>query len=256
MAGHSKWANIKHRKGAADARRGQVFTKLAKEIMISAKLGGSDENSNPRLRTAILKARAANMPKDNIERAVKKGAGELEGVNYEEAVYEGYGPGGIAIMIETMTDKRTRTIPELKNIFTKAGTSMAESGSVSYLFDHKGMLLVKANSATEDQLLEAVLETGGEDMEQDEPGVFVIYTTREDFHAVSDKLIPILEAKGCEILESGLKFVPQTTMELDAEKTTAVLKLLDQLESHDDVQNVYSNLELTDEVMAGSLSDS
>lgn len=246
MAGHSKWANIKHRKGAADAKRGQVFTKLAKELMVSAKLGGSDENANPRLRTAIIKARAANMPKDNIERAIKKGAGELEGVVYEEAVYEGYGPGGIAIMVETMTDKKTRTIPELKSIFTKAGTSMAESGAVSYLFNQKGVLLVKANGNSEENLFDITIEKGGEDMEKDDEDVFAIYTARESFGEVSNEIIPALEEKGCEIIESGLKYLPQSSIELNKEKTQAALKLIDTLESHDDVQNVYTNMEITD----------
>lgn len=252
MAGHSKWANIKHRKGAADAKRGQMFTKLAKELMVSAKLGGSDENSNPRLRTAVIKARAANMPKDNIERAIKKGAGELEGVNYEEAVYEGYGPGGTAIIVESMTDKKTRTIPELKNIFTKAGTSMAESGAVSYLFDQKGVILVKANGIGEEEIFDLAVEAGSDDIEEDDPGIYAIYTAREDFGEVSNKIIPALEEKGCEILESGLKYVPQATIELDNEKTEAALKLIDQLESHDDVQNVYTNLEISDEFAAAN----
>ncbi|MDH5719076.1 MAG: YebC/PmpR family DNA-binding transcriptional regulator [Spirochaetia bacterium] len=251
MAGHSKWANIKHRKQAADAKRGKIFTRLAKEITVSAKLGGGDENSNPRLRAAILKARESNVPKDNIERAVKKGTGELESDNYEELVYEGYAPGGIAIIIEVLTDKKTRTVPEIKNILSKAGGSMAESGSVSYLFDHKGVILIKGENINEEELLEQVVECGAEDFEKDEENIYVIKSAKEDFHAVLEAFYKIIETKGWEILESELQYVPKTQIALDVDKGGAVMKLIENLENHDDVQNVFSNLEISEELISG-----
>ncbi|RME93144.1 MAG: YebC/PmpR family DNA-binding transcriptional regulator [Candidatus Hydrogenedentota bacterium] len=248
MAGHSKWANIKHKKAAQDAKRGKIFNKLAKEIEVAAKLGGSDENANPRLRTAILKARQANMPKDNIERAIKKGAGELEGVNYEEFVYEGYGPGGTAIIIEVMTDKKSRTLPEIKSIFTKSGNSLAESGAVSYLFDHVGLILVEGENIDEEKLLDIVLESGAEDFElDDEVGnkkIYAIKTAKENFHSVLTALEPKLQEMGLKIVESGLKYVPQTTIALPKEQALKAIKLIEDLENHDDVQNVYTNLEI------------
>ncbi len=252
MAGHSKWANIKHRKAAVDAKRGAVFTKLAKELTVAAKLGGSDENSNPRLRTAILKARAANMPKDNIERAIKKGAGELAGVSYEEGVYEGYGPGGIAVMVEVMTDKKSRTIPELRSIFTKFGGNMAEAGAVGYLFDYKGVIVLEADNTSEELLFDKALEAGAEDIEQDGDNIFVVKTAKENFNAVLTALVPLAEEQHWKIIESGLKYIPQATTEVDPEKAQAVMKLLEALENHDDVQNVYSNLEMNEELFAAS----
>ena len=179
MAGHSKWANIKHRKGAEDAKRAKVFTRLAKEIIVSAKLGGSDENSNPRLRAAIIKARAANMPKDNIERAIKKGAGELEGTNYEEITYEGYGPDGLAIMLEVMTDKKSRTLPEIKNLFSKNGGNLAETGAVAYSFEYKGHIIFES-ALSEDNLFELCLEAGASDFNSspEDDNYFEAYSER------------------------------------------------------------------------------
>ena len=249
MAGHSKWANIKHRKQAVDAKRGKIFTRLAKEITVSAKLGGGDENSNPRLRAAILKARDNNVPKDNIERAIKKGTGELDSDNYEELVYEGYAPGGIAIMIEVLTDKKTRTVPEIKSILSKAGGSMAESGAVSYLFEHKGIILIKGN-ITEEELLEQVVESGAEDFEKDDENIYVVKTSKEEFNNVLNAFYKIAEAKGWEVLESELQYVPTSQIALDKSKGSAVLKLIENLENQDDVQNVFSNLELTDEMLS------
>lgn len=251
MAGHSKWKNIQHRKGAADAKRGAIFTKLAKEITVAAKLGGGDENANARLRAAVIKARTGNMPKDNIERAIKKGTGELEGVTYEEAVYEGYGPGGIAIMVEVMTDKKSRTVPELKSLFKSNGGAMAESNAVAYLFDKKGIILVEGDSITEDDVMEMALDAGAEDIEKDDEKVFAIKTSVNDFHTVLSALEPKIKAKGYKITESGLKYVPQTTITVEGEKGKEALELLDELENHDDVQNVYSNIEFTDEMLAG-----
>lgn len=250
MAGHSKWANIKHKKAAADAKRNKVFTKLAKEITVAARLGGADETSNSRLRTAVIKARQGNMPKDNIDRAIKRGVGDSDGVSLEEIIYEGYGSGGIAIMIEVVTDKKSRTLPEIKNIFSKAGGSFAEAGAVSYLFEHKGLILIQGESIDEELLFEAAIEAGAEDIEPDDDNVFAIKTEKENFHATLSKLEAVAEKNSWEIIESSLQYLPSATVTLDVEKGTAVLKLLDTLENHDDVQNVFSNLELTDELMS------
>jgi len=247
MAGHSKWANIKHRKGAQDAKRGQQFTKIAKEIIVSAKLGGGDMNTNPRLRAAIAKGRAGNMPKDNIEKAIKKGTGELEGVNYEEIMYEAYGSNGIAIIIEVLTDKKSRTIPELKNLLTKAGGSLAEAGSVSYLFDHLGVMLIEGENIVEDELLELVIESGADDYEKDDENIYVIKTQKENFHAALSALSPVFEEKGWKVISSELRYVPKNLIELDKDKEEKVLNLIDNLDAHDDIQNVYSNLDESSE---------
>jgi len=249
MAGHSKWKNIQHRKGAADAKRGAVFTKLAKEIMVAAKLGGGDETANPRLRTAVLKARQSSMPKDNIERAIKKGTGELEGVTYEEGVYEGYGPGGIAIMVEVLTDKKSRTIPELKSLFKSNGGTMAEANAVAYLFDKKGLILVEGEKITEDDIMEIALDAGAEDIEKDDENVFAVKTAVNDFHSVLAAMEPKLAAKGYKIIESALKFIPQSTITVEGEKGKEALELIAALEDYDDIQNVYSNLELTESLL-------
>lgn len=246
MAGHSKWKNIQHRKGAADAKRGAIFTKLAKEIMVASKLGGSDEASNPRLRAATLKARQNSMPRDNIERAVKKGAGELEGVNYEEGVYEGYGPGGIAIMLEVMTDKKSRTVPELKSLFKTNGGSMADANAVAYLFDRKGLILVEGDNITEDAIMEIALDAGAEDIELDDEKVYAVKTSVSDFHTVLSAMEPKIAAAGFKITESSLKYIPQSTITLEGEKAKEAMELISELEDHDDVQNVYANLEITD----------
>ncbi len=241
MSGHSKWANIKHKKSAQDAKRGKVFTKLTKEIMLAAKLGGGDDSCNPRLRTAIAKARESNVPKDNIDRAIKKGSGELEGVNYEEIVFEGYGPGGMAVMIETMTDKRSRTIPEIKNLLNKNGGSMADAGAVSYLFEHKGIIVLDAANAVEEDLFSKAIESGADDFESDE-GIFIIKTEREKFHEVFSNLEPYLLEKKIAVIESGLQYVPLNPLDLSPDKESAVERFMDAIESHDDVQNVYTNL--------------
>lgn len=250
MAGHSKWKNIQHRKGAADAKRGAIFTKLAKEIMVAAKLGGSDESANPRLRAATLKARQNSMPKDNIERAIKKGAGELEGVNYEEGVYEGYGPGGIAIMVEVLTDKKSRTVPELKSLFKSNGGTMADANAVAYLFDRKGLILVEGDNISEDAVMEIALDAGAEDIEKDDDKVYAVKTAVNDFHAVLSAMEPKVAAKGFKITESSLKYIPQSTITVEGEKAKEAMDLISDLEDHDDVQNVYTNLELTDSMMA------
>lgn len=253
MAGHSKWANIKHKKAAADAKRNKVFTKLAKEITVAARLGGDDENANSRLRTAILKARQSNMPKDNIDRAIKRGSGTSDGNSLEEIVYEGYGAGGIAIMVEVVTDKKSRTLPEIKNIFSKAGGSFAETGAVSYLFEHKGLILIEGENIDEELLFEAAVEAGAEDIEADDENIFAIKTEKENFHAVLSQMEVFTEKQSWKILESSLQYIANATITVDLEKGSAVLKLLDNLENHDDVQNVFSNLELTDDLMSVEL---
>jgi len=249
MSGHSKWNNIKHRKGAADAKRGKQFTKLAKEIMVSAKLGGSDMNSNPRLRTAVQKARDFNVPKDNIEKAIKKGAGELEGVDYEEITYEAYGPHGIAYIIEVMTDKKTRTVPELKNIFTKLGGSLGETGSVGFLFEHLGVFVVEAPNIKEEDLIDLVIEIGADDFEIETEHEFVIKTQKDRFHAVSEALAPVVAARNWKVVQSELRYVPKSYIDLDMEHVKANLSLMDALENHDDVQNLYSNLHIPEEAL-------
>ncbi|MCS6984720.1 MAG: YebC/PmpR family DNA-binding transcriptional regulator [Leptospiraceae bacterium] len=248
MAGHSKWANIKHRKAAMDAKRGAIFTKLAKEISVAARLGGPNEHSNPRLRTAILKAKAANMPKENIERAIKKGAGELEGQNYEEVIYEGYGPGGIAIMVEVLTDKKSRTLPELRNLFTKAGGNMGEAGSVSYLFEYRGIIVLEGPVKEED-LLELVDKTEAEDL-QEEEGYTILKVSKEKFSTALAEALKFAEARQLKIVESALKYLPISQMELQGESLQKAIKLIEALEDHDDVQNVFTNLHIPDAVVA------
>ena len=242
MSGHSRWSNIKNKKAASDAKKGKIFTKLAKEIMVSAKLGGSDIGSNPRLRAAVEKARVYNLPKDNIEKAIKKGAGELEGVDYEEITYEAFGSHGIAYIIEVMTDKKTRTVPELKNIFSKYGGSLGETGSVGYLFDHLGIFIVNAQNIKEDEIIELVIEIGAEDFEIDSENEFVIKCKKEKYHSVSEALNNISEKRGWKILHSELRYEPKTHIDLEAESVKLNLLLIEALENHDDVQNVYNNL--------------
>lgn len=245
MAGHSKWANIKHRKAAVDAKRGAIFTKLAKEIMVAAKLGGPNEQNNPRLRTAILKARAFNMPKDNIERAIKKGAGELEGQNFEEVLYEGYGPGGIAVMVEVLTDKKSRTLPELRSLFTKLGGNLAEAGAVSYLFEYRGIIVLEGKLG-EEELLDLVEKTGAQDLEEAGEQLYVLKVAKENFSSALAEAVKFAETHGVKILESGLKYIPFSYVELEGEKLQSAMKLLDALEDHDDVQNVYTNLQMSE----------
>jgi YebC/PmpR family DNA-binding regulatory protein len=239
MSGHSKWATIKHKKGLADSKRGQVFTKLIKEISIAARMGGGDPEGNPRLRTVILKARAANMPKDNIDRAIKKGTGELEGVNYEELTYEAYAPGGVAILIEVLTDNKNRAAADVRNILTRSGGSLATSGAVSRLFKRKGIITFDGEKYTEDQIMEAALDGGAEDVAESD-GVIEVTTTPEDFETV----LNALNAKQFEPLSAEISMIPEAEVSLDADATSKVVKLIDRLEENDDVQNVYSNVEI------------
>lgn len=242
MSGHSKWASIKHKKGANDAKRGKIFTKIIKEITVAAKQGGGDENANPRLRTAILKAKEANMPKDNIDRAVKKGTGDLDGVNYVELSYEGYGPGGVAILIDALTDNKNRTAAEVRSQLTKGGGNLGESGCVSYLFKKKGIISFDSSKYTEDEILEPALDAGAEDISTQGSAIEVI-TSPEDYETVLDALAKA----GLEKEMSDISMVPDTTVKLDNEKTAKVLKLVERLEDLDDVQSVSTNLEIPDD---------
>jgi len=241
MSGHSKWSTIKHKKAAADAKRGKLFTRLIKEMTIAARTGGGDPGANARLRSAIAAAKAANMPADNIKRAVQRGTGELPGVSYEEVNYEGYGAGGVAIFLETLTDNRMRTTPEIRHLFSKHGGSLAEPNSVAWMFEKKGQILVSVTAVSEDRLMEIVLEAGGDDISL-EDDAFVISTGVEAFHGVQQAL----EQAGIETREASLVMEPQNTVELDDKKAEQCLKLLDALEDHDDVQNVYANLAVAD----------
>ncbi len=236
MSGHSKWATIKHAKGAADAKRGQLFTKFIKEISIAARMGGGDPNSNPRLRTAILKARASNMPKDNIERAIKKGTGELGNAVFEEKVYEGYGPAGVAILVEVLTDNNNRAAANVRNIFSKTGGNLGATGSVSYMFARKGVIEYDAEAVSEDEIMDAALEAGAEDI-INEDGVITVTTDPNDFATV----LEALQAKGYESVSAEVSMVPDTYSALDNEQATQLQNLIDRLEEDDDVQNVYHN---------------
>ncbi|ANM28356.1 transcriptional regulator [Acidobacteria bacterium Mor1] len=247
MSGHNKWSTIKHKKGAADAKRGKLFSRLVKEITIAARLGGGDPDGNPRLRSALATAKGASMPKDNITRAIQKGTGELPGASYEEVNYEGYGPGGIAIFVECMTDNRMRTTPEIRHLLSKHGGNLGELGSVAWMFDRKGMFLVPASSIDEDKLMEVALEAGAEDLESDGDH-FQVTSPPEVFHAVRDAL----EQAGVEVGEASVMMIPQNPMKVDGKKAEQCIKLLDLLEDHDDVQNVYSNLEVDEDVEAGA----
>ncbi len=235
MSGHSKWSTIKHKKGAADAKRGKVFTRILKEITVAARLGGGDVASNPRLRLAVDTAKGANMPKENWERAIKKGTGELEGVTYEEVQYEGYGPGGVAIIIEAVTDNKNRTTPEIRSCFTKFGSELGAMNSVAYLFTKQGQIVVDAG-VSEDKVMEVALEAGADDV-QDQGGAWIITTSPEAFQTVKDAVdaakLPVLEAK---IIKAAANEI-----HLEGPKLSSFLKLLDALEDNDDTQNVWHN---------------
>ncbi|MGN0740609.1 MAG: YebC/PmpR family DNA-binding transcriptional regulator [Treponema sp.] len=242
MSGHSKWATIKHAKGLADAKRGKIFTKFIKEISIAARMGGGDPNSNPRLRTVIIKARAANMPKDNIERAIKKGTGEDGATAYEELVYEGYAPGGVAVMVEVLTDNHNRAAADVRNIFTKNGGNLGTTGSVSRMFQRKGTIEFDAEKVNEDDVMEVALEAGADDV-NNEDGVITVTTTPEAFSAVADAL----NEKGFESLSADVGMVPDAYTAVDKETAAKVQKLIDRLEDNDDVQNVYHTAEFPDD---------
>jgi YebC/PmpR family DNA-binding regulatory protein len=245
MSGHSKWHTIKHKKGAADAKRGKIFTRLIKEITIATRSGGSgDPNQNPRLRKAVSDAKAVNMPNDNIERAIKRGTGELEGVNYEEISYEGYGPGGVAVMVQTTTDNRNRTVSEIRHIFSKYGGNLGETGSVAWMFNRKGSIVIDSSLKSEDEMMEIALDAGAEDMQNDGE-TYHILTSPEDFLTVVDKI----KAAGIEPMSSEVTMIPQNTIKLEGGAASQMLKLYEMLDDHDDVQTVSSNFELDDAVM-------
>ena len=244
MSGHSKWANIQHRKGRQDAKRGKEFTKAAKEIIIAAKNGG-DPASNSRLRAAIAAAKSINLPKDKIEAAIRKGTGQDAGGDIIEINYEGYGPGGVAVIVETATDNRNRTVAEIRHLMSKGGGSMGENGCVSWKFERKGVIQFSKEKYTEDQLMEAALEAGADDL-RDEGDVWEIQTAMADFNAVREAF----EAAGLEMISAELNQVPQTTMEVDLETARKLLRFIVLLEDNDDVKNVYSDADISDEIMA------
>jgi YebC/PmpR family DNA-binding regulatory protein len=243
MAGHSKWANIKHRKGAQDAKRGKIFTKLIKEIITAARIGGGDIDANPRLRSAVMAAKGENMPKDNWERAIKKGTGELEGVNYEEATYEGYGPGGAAIFVDALTDNKNRAVSEIRHAMTKHGGNMGENGCVAYMFDKKGYLVVEQSAAEEDALMEVALEAGAEDVREDGSN-FEIITAPEEYETVKEAI----DAASITTIAAEITMLPQTMTALDGKDALKMIKLIDALEDCDDVQKVYTNADIPDDI--------
>ena len=245
MAGHSKWANIQHRKGAQDKKRGKLFTKLIREITIAARMGGGDMASNPRLRLAVDKAKGRSMPKDNIERAVKRGAGELDGVDYVEIRYEGYGPGGSAVMVDCLTDNRNRTVAEVRHAFTKFGGNLGADGSVNYLFNHVGQLMFPAGS-NEDAVMEAAIDAGAEDVVADDDGSIEVLTSPADFEKVRDAMM----AGGLDAESAQVTMRASTSAELGVKEATSMMKLLDLLEDLDDVQEVYSNADISEDVLA------
>jgi YebC/PmpR family DNA-binding regulatory protein len=243
MSGHSKWSTIKHKKGAADAKRGKLFSKLIKEITIAARLGGGDPSSNPRLRTVVDKAKAANMPSDNITRAIKKGTGELEGVTYEESVFEGYGPGGVALYIETLTDNRNRTVAEIRHILSKMGGNLGEAGCVAWMFTKHGVLTFDRDVG-EEKLMDVCLEAGAEDI-KDEEDMFTVITDPSSFQAVKEAC----EKNGITPLEAEVTMVPQNTVKLEGNDAEKMLKIMEALEDHDDVQNVSANFDIDSKLM-------
>jgi YebC/PmpR family DNA-binding regulatory protein len=244
MSGHSKWHTIKHKKGALDAKRGKVFTKLIKEITVAARTGGGDVAANARLRKAVSDAKGANMPNDTIDRAIKRGTGELEGVSYDEITYEGYGPGGVAVMIESVTDNRNRTVAEIRHIFSKNGGNMGASGSVSYLFDKKGYIVIEKTAKSEDELFEIVTDAGAEDLRDDEDN-FEIITAPETFDAV----LTAVKGAGVEPQLAEVELVPQTYVKLEGNEARQMLKLMETLEDHDDVQKVSANFDINEDEM-------
>jgi len=244
MSGHNKWSSIKHKKAATDAKRGKIFTKLIKEITVAARSGGGDESANPRLRSAIQAAKSENMPKENIERAIKKGTGELEGVSYEESIYEGYGPGGAAVLVESLTDNKNRTVADIRSIFGKNGGSLGENGCVAWMFDKKGYLAIERKSVDEEKLMEIALEAGAEDI-REEDGTFEIITPPGDFEAVKEAI----ENASIPYIDAEVTMLPQNTTNLAGREAEQMLRLMELLDDCDDVQKVYTNADIPEEVM-------
>lgn len=245
MSGHSKWSTIKRKKGANDAKRGKIFTRLIKEITVAARQGGGDPEGNPRLRSAVASAKSENMPKDNIARAIKKGTGEIAGEVYDEIMYEGYGPGGVAVLVECLTDNRNRTVADVRHYFAKSNGNLGESGCVSWMFDKKGLIVVDKEKVSEEELMDLALEAGADDILEEEEE-FQIMTAPEDF----DEVRSALEEGGVNFLDASVSMVPQNTIEVAEEKVArSLLKLIESLEDHDDVQNVYANFDIDDSLM-------
>jgi len=244
MSGHSKWSSIKHKKAATDAKRGKIFTKLIKEITVAARMGGGDIEANPRLRAAVQAGKAENMPKDNIERAIKKGTGELEGVSYDEIIYEGYGPGGAAVLVESLTDNKNRTVADIRSIFGKNGGNLGENGCVAWMFDKKGYIAVERSAVDEDTLMETALEAGAEDIREDN-GNYEVLTEPGDFEAIKEAInkasIPFNDAE--------VTMLPQNTTNLSGKEAEQMLRLMEMLEDYDDVQKVYTNADIPEEII-------
>ena len=249
MSGHSKWAGIKHKKAIVDAKRGKVFTKIVRELTVAAKIGGGDPDANPRLRLAVEKAKSVNMPHDNIKKAIQKGTGELPGVSYDEITYEGYGPAGVAVYMETMTDNRNRTVGELRNILSKHNGSLGESGSVAWIFENKGYILVDKKSSTEDDLMAVALEAGASDMKNDlDEENFEVMTEPGDLDAVKKAL----EDSSINTVMAEVTMIPKNYIKIDdPKKASQMTRLMDALEDHDDVQNVYANFDIPDDMLEG-----
>ncbi|MBI3091800.1 MAG: YebC/PmpR family DNA-binding transcriptional regulator [Candidatus Tectomicrobia bacterium] len=245
MSGHSKWASIKHKKAAVDAKRGKMFTKVIKEITVAARLGGGDPDTNPRLRLAIANAKDVNMPHDNVQRAIKKGTGELEGASYEEVTYEGYGPAGVAVMVEVMTDNKNRTVAEIRSIFSKNGGNLGEGGCVAWQFEKKGLVLMDEGQIEEDALLDIVLTAGAEDLRKD--GLVIEIVTAPD---ELEQVRQALEAHQLTYSSARVSMLPQSTIQLDGKHAQQMLRLMDALEDHEDVQNCHANFDIPEEVMA------
>jgi YebC/PmpR family DNA-binding regulatory protein len=245
MSGHSKWAGIKHKKAKVDAQRGRVFTKIIREITVAARVGGGDPGGNPRLRTAVQAAKAVNMPADNIERAIKKGTGELEGVTYEEITYEGYGPGGVAVLVEVLTDNKNRTVGEIRKLFSRHGGNLGEAGCVGFLFEKKGYIQIEASKVDEDRLLSVALEAGAEDLEREE-SLFAVTTVPRDFEKVRDAILK----SGIQPISAEITKLPKSSVKLEGKPAEQMLRLMEELEEHDDVQHVYANFDIPEEIMA------
>jgi len=245
MSGHSKWHSIKHKKAAQDAKRGKMFTRIIRELVVAARMGGGEPDTNPRLRKAIADAKAVNMPSDNIKRAIMKGTGQLEGTTYEEHSYEGYGPGGVAILVETVTDNKNRTVSEIRHIFSKNGGNMGESGCVAWMFDRKGYIVVEQANAAEDELLDLALEAGAEDLREDGSN-YEIFTKPDEY----EEVVNALKESNIEIAASNLGYIPHNYVKLEGKQAQQLLRLMETLEDHDDVQNVWANFDIDEEEIA------
>ena len=246
MSGHSKWSSIKHKKGAADAKRGKIFTKLIKEITVAARMGGGDPDGNPRLRSAIAVAKAENMPKENIERGIKKGTGELEGVSYEEANYEGYGPGGVAVLVDCLTDNKNRTVADIKHLFERYGGNLGEPGCVAWMFEQKGLMVFEKDKVDEEELFDLALEAGAEDVREEETE-FEVITEPSDLESVKQAI----DNAGLSYTLAEVTKIPTNTVKVEGKKAQQTLNLMQSIEDHDDVSHVYANCDIPDDVMEG-----